>query len=134
MVLFHQWEPLDNFTTAAQPAESVDIEGSMSMVRGSLEIRELHRSKHAPDHNCIFDCDGHTSSQLTSAWPHSLHAQSWANVSSANQRWLVQMSNVDGHSDNSRWSAVWSSSSCSLKVQLSSAPSHSNSQGSFCFT
>ena len=128
IVLFRRWEPLDNFTTAAQPAESMDIEGSMSMVRGSLEIRELHRSKHAPDHNCVFDCDGRTSSQLASARPHSLRAQLRTNVSSASRRWLVQMSNVDGRSDNSTRSAVRSSSSRLSRGQLSSAPSRSNSR------
>jgi len=59
IVLFRRWEPMDNVSMAAQPTELMDIDTSTSMVRGSLEIRELHRSKHAPEHGSLFDWNGH---------------------------------------------------------------------------
>ena len=61
IVSFRRWEP--NFTTSAQPAESMETEGRTSMIRGSLEIRELHRSRHAPERNNSFDWDGRPSFQ-----------------------------------------------------------------------
>ena len=58
-VLFRRWEPLDNLTDGLPhlvgPTES--SEGCSSFTRGSCEIREMHKFKHAPVLGEHFDLD-----------------------------------------------------------------------------
>ena len=133
MVLFRRWESMDNLSTMAQPAQSLGSEGSMSMVRGSLEIRELHRSKHAPGRDALFDRDGRSFSQrdfrgIPLRRTRSQHARRRDNASLTSQRWLAQMSGKDTRSDSSSQSEFQSSSSHSPGGRLSAAPSRSSSR------
>ena len=59
IVLFHRWEPLDNLTDGLpRLAGLVGEEKGSSVVRGSCEIREMHKFKHAPFLDKHFDYDG----------------------------------------------------------------------------
>ena len=59
VVLFHRWEPLDNFsaTQPLSPAIMEDVKES-SVVREIGEIRELHKYNHAPVDGSHFDLEG----------------------------------------------------------------------------
>ena len=132
IVLFCQWEPMDNVSMAAQLTELMDINTSTSMVRGSLEIRELHRSKHTPEHGSLFDWNGCPYSRRDSlvipshpSRPQCVRVR--GNTSSVSQRWLAQMSSVDTQSEGSSRSESRSSLSHLSKGQMSDAPSRPNS-------
>ncbi|KIJ92329.1 hypothetical protein K443DRAFT_135317 [Laccaria amethystina LaAM-08-1] len=106
MVLFRRWEPMDNVTTSPQAAQPMSMDGSTSMVRGSLEIRELHRSKHAPELGSPFDWNGQSTSrrepfQILSRPLRSRNFQSRNNSSSNSRRWLAQMSTMNNSSEES---------------------------------
>ena len=132
MVLFRRWESLNNFATSTQPTESMEIEGNASMVRGSSEIRELHRSKHAPGRHTVFDWDGRPSSRRDSlqapsgrACPQRERRQN--NISSVSRRWLSQMAGEDTRSEGGSQSELRSSPSYSSREQVSNTPSRSSS-------
>lgn len=59
IVLFHRWEPLDNFSMQQPLPVNImeDIEAS-GMVCESREIRELQKYNHAPTGGLRFDLDG----------------------------------------------------------------------------
>ena len=58
VVLFRRWEPLDNLTDGLpRLAGLVGEEKGSSVVRGSCEIREMHKFKHAPFLDKHFDYD-----------------------------------------------------------------------------
>ena len=133
IVLFRRWEPLDNLPEPVQPEESMDVEGSTSMVRGSWEIRELHRSKHAPEQNGQFDWDGRPSRLQSSLevplrQPRPQHLRSRAGGSSSSRRWLAQMSSAETRSESSSQSGFRSSPGHSSNGMRSSTPSGSNSR------
>ena len=59
VVLFRRWEPLDNLTDGLPRLTGLaGAEGCNSVVRGSCEIREMHKFKHALLLNKRFDRDG----------------------------------------------------------------------------
>ena len=62
-VLFRRWEPLNNFSADSPPPVDVmeDIEMNDS-IRGTSEIRELHKYKHAPTGSLRYDLEGHPQS------------------------------------------------------------------------
>jgi hypothetical protein len=106
IVLFRRWEPMDYVSTSAQPTESMDIDAGTSMVRGSLEIRELHRSKHAPGYNSMFDWDGcpyprREPSAIPSNAARPQRVRARGDTSSVGRRWLAQMSGADTRSEGS---------------------------------
>lgn len=58
-VLFRRWEPLDNLVGGLPHlVGSIPGEGCSSVVRGSCEIREMHKFKHAPFLGKRFDLEG----------------------------------------------------------------------------
>ena len=133
IVLFRRWEPMDNVSTSVQPTESMDMDAGTSMVRGSLEIRELHRSKHAPGRTSLFDLDGRPYSRqdslaIPSNSSRSQRVRARGNTSSISRRWLARMSNVDTQSESSSQSESRSSPSHSSRDQVSNAPSRPNSR------
>ena len=133
IVLFRRWEPMDNVSTSIQPTESMDMDAGTSMVRGSLEIRELHRSKHAPGRTSLFDLDGLAYSRrdslaIPSNSSRSQCVRARGNTSSISRRWLARMSNVDTRSESSSQSESRSSPSHSSRDQVSNAPSRPNSR------
>ena len=56
VVLFHRWEPLGNLLVE-QPSAMQDVEES-GVVRGTGEIRDLHKYNHAPTDGSHVDLDG----------------------------------------------------------------------------
>ncbi|EDR00805.1 uncharacterized protein LACBIDRAFT_333861 [Laccaria bicolor S238N-H82] len=132
MVLFRRWEPLNNFATSSQPTESMEVEGNISMVRDSLEIRELHRSKHTPVHNAICDWEGQPTSSRAFSQTHYNRGRNRERgrnrASSTGRRWLRQMTNADVPSEGGSQSELRSSPSYSSKGHGSNTPSRSSSR------
>lgn len=104
VVLFRRWEPLDNFVGGLPRLieHATDSEGRNSFVRGSCEIREMHRFKHAPVLGKRFDAEGRpilpaaaTDRSIRTARFSRERAQS--DFSPKAGRWLRLMASDDQH-------------------------------------
>jgi len=97
------------------------------------EIRELHKYDHAPVGDWHYDMDGRlspTPSSGASSLSGRLHVNASSSQESAllmSQRWLCQMTNVDGRSISARAESCRSSASPSSSSQIGRCHPRSNS-------
>lgn len=95
VVLFRRWEPLDNFDGGLPHliGPVSDNEGYDSVVRGSCEIREMHKFQHAPVPGMPFSVDGHSESSpaFSDGHAHSVRDNPREGISSTAGRWLQLM-------------------------------------------
>lgn len=103
VVLFRRWEPLGNLLVE-QPSAMQDVEES-GVVRGTGEIRELHKYNHAPTDGSHFDLDGRP--QRSACLPDGSHRNRLSQRESrhsrdlSSRRWLRQMTDGQARSASS---------------------------------
>ena len=137
VVLFRRWEPLDNFTGGLPwlLSPTVDDESCSNFMRGSCEIQEMHKFKHAPISGKCYDMDGHL--LLPPAPPDGslratriLQGMTREEISPAAGRWLHLMASDDRRCLASRYSdgsSISSSQSCPASRMSSDNRSHDRS-------
>ncbi|KIJ90559.1 hypothetical protein K443DRAFT_15120 [Laccaria amethystina LaAM-08-1] len=111
VVLFRRWEPLDNFAGGLPRlvGPTTEDESCSNFVRGSCEIREMHKFKHAPVSGKHFDMDGRPLLPLTPSdgslgITRLLRDMTREEISPAAGRWLRLMASDDRRRIESRYS------------------------------
>ena len=107
VVLFKRWETLGNPAALTRPLVALEDDPQGCMIRGSDEIRELHKYNHAPVGSWHYNDDGRPTSTLNSD-SSSFSSRSRASLTNPQEgaslmsrRWLHQMTGVSGRSGSS---------------------------------
>ena len=134
VVLFHQWEPLDNLMGGLLwfIGPTMGNETYSNFVRGSCKIWEMHKFKHAPILGKHFDIDGRLLLSLTPldgpmGEAHLLRGVTQEEILPAMGWWLHLIASNDGRHIRARYSngdLVNSSQSCPTSRMSSSNQSH----------
>ena len=111
VVLFRRWEPLDNLMGGSPRfiGPTTDDESRSNFVRGSCEIREMHKFKHAPFSGRHFDIDGRLLLSLSPldgsmGTTRHLRGATREEISPATGRWLRLMASDDKRRTRARYS------------------------------
>ena len=106
VVLFRRWELLNNFSMEQPlPVEDLDGAAMIRVIRGTQEIRELHKYCHAPSSTSHHDLDGRP--QYSPSYSDGSHSDRASGnrllhtASLSSRRWLRQMTNSRGRSASS---------------------------------
>ena len=104
VVLFRRWETLGNPAALARPMVALEDDPQGCMIRGTDEIRELHKYDHAPVGNWNYNSDGRpgltpdSGSASQTGRSRTISSNLQDDIPSASHRWLRQMTSVGGRS------------------------------------
>ena len=111
MVSFCRWEPLDNLMGGLPQfiGPTMGNKTYSNFMRGSCEIQEMHKFKHAPISGKHFDIDGHLLPSLTPldgsmGTARLLRGATQEEIVPATGWWLHLMASDDGHRIRARYS------------------------------